>query len=82
MLTILDCRRLLGAYSHGLSDSQIEDIREGFMEIAHLAVHAFKRDQQIEIEERAAVLEFDANLPREQAMRTARGQVRRHRQKN
>jgi hypothetical protein len=94
MLSIEQCRALLPA-DCGLSDRDIEDLREQTYSLAGLLVHHFlkqahnsgaklshagsfraalqlvPKDQQAEIEERAAIVEFDGGLTRDEAERTA-----------
>ena len=91
MLTIDACRRLVEPNQRDLSDSQVEQLRDAYMEFARIAISAwvgeqgpmrpsaspYSADEQIKVEERAAVLEFDANLPRDRALREARDQHRR-----
>ena len=85
MLTVEACRRLVGPSLRELSDADIRRLRDDLTDIARLAVTSFvgarrpaesavlglAEDDRIEVEERAAVLEFDANMSRDDATRRA-----------
>jgi len=102
MLSIRQCRELLGDEASGLSDEELEVTREQIYSLAALTIDAAanyqKRthlrlvsgasaslpdptfmdalklvsdDQRVAIEERAAILEYDANLTRDEAERAA-----------
>jgi hypothetical protein len=68
----------------GLSDQQVESLRAGFYELAGIAcdgyelqrptlaaLESFSPDVRADIEERAAILEFDAEMSRTKATATA-----------
>jgi hypothetical protein len=81
------CRSLLGEMGSELSNEAITAMRDQLYAIATVALSIFERDSddssevallpQLDagmreaIEERAAVLEFDANMPRRVALRAA-----------
>lgn len=84
-LSLANCRHLLGDRGSNLSDSTVASLRDGFYDLAHLAValrprqshaddtalrHLPSEDREA-IEERAAVLEFDAGMPRRAATQAA-----------
>jgi hypothetical protein len=84
--SLKDCRRLLGTAGARLSDNQVEQLRDQLMELAVAVVSLYRRDDlaleecalqmtlppdREAIEERAAILEFDAGVPRDLATRTA-----------
>jgi hypothetical protein len=85
-ISLTMARQLLGS-SCDLSDVQIEQLRSGMYAIAESVVDAFARDyagdraqtalakvpcsDRDSVEERAAILEFDAKLPRDTATRLA-----------
>jgi hypothetical protein len=86
-LSVPACRRLLGAAGEGLSDAEVARIRDRFYAVAHCAVEAYIQDGSHEtepmvlaalpadvredVEERAAVLQYDARLSRGLATRVA-----------
>ena len=85
-LSLPDCRRLLGAAGDHLSDDDLRSLRTGMYELARCVVDAFPRhsndtqtralaivpeNDREDLEERAAVLEFDANMTRDAATRAA-----------
>jgi hypothetical protein len=96
-ISILSCRRHLGPLANALSDAQVESLRNQYYDIARVALdlHPMDRpmpfasalssvpeEQRLEVEERAAILEFDGRLTRDQAERLAltmhcNGKVRR-----
>lgn len=69
----------------GLSDTEVERLRDQMYELAHVTVNSYPRrtagcstvlgevapDDQAAIEERAAILEFEGNLHRDDAERLA-----------
>ena len=84
MLTLQRCRELLETDSPGLSDSELEALRKQLYAIAQVGIHARARERQFaqaiaalaederaDVEERAAILEFDGKLSRDQAERLA-----------
>ncbi len=94
MLSVKNCRELLGPTSRILADEEVEELREQLYCLAGLTVGQFVRTQRLAksesnildfrtalnsfmeaeidcIEERAAVIEFDGNLPRDEAERAA-----------
>ena len=91
MLPLQRCRELLG--DPDISDSQLEAAREQLYLLARAACAAYASagltfdeavgevdaDERVSLEERAAILEFDANLPRSIAERRALTEKRRHR---
>jgi hypothetical protein len=86
-LSLASCRRILGSAGNHLSDEQLRGLRTGMYELAGCAVDAFAQCSAADpegrvlgmvpepdrdgVEERAAVLEFDANLTRGAATRAA-----------
>jgi hypothetical protein len=86
-LSVEDCRRLLGGAGQGFSDDQIARVRDEFYALANIAVAFYEKDRAIgsedvslrclpleeqeSIDERAAILEFDAGIPRSRATRLA-----------
>jgi len=94
-MTVDTCRRLLGPAAHGVPDSQLEELLDGFTELAQFVVDTFvdgepartpgrgiAEDDVVQVQERAAILEFDAGLPREVATRKALAQFKKSRQAN
>jgi len=88
-LSIERCRALLGNDGDALSDSELEALRDQFYAIASVASRAYlARDaspfrtallrlseaDRIDVEERAAILEFEGKLCRDLAERQALGQ--------
>lgn len=87
MLSLPACRRLLGKAGDGMSDDHLARLRDQLYTLAHCAIAAFVQDASDEpgatvlaclppdvseeVEERAAILQFDANLPRGLATRAA-----------
>ena len=81
------CRRLLGKAGEGVSDDILARLRDQLYGVAHCAAEAFEMstsdtaeataldclppDAREEVEERAAIIQFDAKLPRELASRAA-----------
>ena len=88
-LPLKTCRRILGPAGVGLSDAQLEQLRAEMYALARCATEVFLRDSAPEpeasvlalvpaedrdgVEERAAVLQFDAKMTRGAATRTALG---------
>jgi hypothetical protein len=86
MLSLQKCRSLLGPNCE-LTDSQIDQLRQELYALAHIALDAHRestqpanensplehlpRENREQAEERAAIFEFDAGLPREAAERKA-----------
>ncbi len=85
-LSLTTCRRLLGASGTDLSDTELIRLVDQMSSYARVALTHYKTDgTQVEsaalrllptddreaIEERAAVLEFDAGMTRGEATRTA-----------
>ena len=85
-LTIAKCRALLGQAAEGLSDSEVESVRDQFYAMARVAANAYvagKRSlfgravselsaaDRYGVEERAAILQFDGRLLRDDAERLA-----------
>jgi hypothetical protein len=86
-LSIARCRGLLGAVGTRLSDEEVVRLRDQIYDVAHSVVEAYERDvddecdrealrqlsidEPEEIEERAAMLQFDGNMTRREATRTA-----------
>ena len=84
-LSIERCRGLLGAVGGRLSDSEIEQLRDQLRELASLVVEMYstthrgvtaslqmmRAEERVEVEERAAILEFEGKLPRVEAERRA-----------
>ena len=74
MLSIAACRKQLGAAGVDLSDAEVERLRDS---MATLAAAALRRVQRLsdaereEIQERAAIMEFDGGLARSAAERAA-----------
>ena len=87
LLPLPACRRLLGPVGEGLSDAEVIRLRDQLHLLAQSAVAAFAQeaclepeatvlgalppDVREEVEERAAILQFDAHLPRGLATRAA-----------
>jgi hypothetical protein len=81
VLSIQRCREILGDREMG--DATIEQLRAQLYALAtavtNLYVARESRSQKGDLEERAAILEFDANMPRPQAERIAFAGQKRHR---
>jgi hypothetical protein len=87
LLSLPACRRLLGHVGDSLSDAEVLRLRDQLYALAQCAVAAFAEDTadepektvlgsfapdaRDEIEERAAIIQFDAHLPRGLATRAA-----------
>ncbi len=87
LLSLPACRRLLGHVGDNLSDAEIVRLRDQFYALAQCAIAAFAEDAaseaeatvlgsltpclREEVEERAAIIQFDAHLPRGLATRAA-----------
>jgi hypothetical protein len=87
LLSLPACRRLLGPVGHSLSDAEVVRLRDQLYALAQSAIAAFAQDAcdepeatvlgclppavREEVEERAAILQFDAHLPRSLATRAA-----------
>jgi hypothetical protein len=87
LLSLPACRRLLGPVGDSLSDAEVVQLRDQLYALAQSAVAAFAQDAGDEqeatvlgclppavreaVEERAAILQFDAHLPRGLATRIA-----------
>lgn len=87
LLSLPACRRLLGPVGHSLSDPEVVRLRDQLYALAQCAVAAFEKDTsnepettvlacltpdaREEVEERAAIIQFDAHLPRGLATRAA-----------
>jgi len=96
MLSVKNCRQILGLESDNLSEREIEALRHQLYCLATLTVARFVETQSLaksesnanvldfrsalsslmddereSVEERAAVMEFDGNLPRDEAERAA-----------
>jgi hypothetical protein len=83
-LSLPECRRLLGREATDLSDAKIEGLRDQLYTFAQAVraqvsgnVHALQRRvvasqrDPVDVEERAAIMEFDGGLPRALADRLA-----------
>lgn len=80
-LSLAQCRESLGPTATGLSDDELLRLRAAFYELAEAAVDAFQTERAAfasiepadrdEVEERAAILEFDAEATRARATATA-----------
>lgn len=84
-LSIPKCRALLEEAADGLSDREVESIRDQFYGVVRAAANAQARVQtpfnrtiaqmssaeRDAVEERAAIVEFDGKLSRDEAERTA-----------
>jgi hypothetical protein len=85
-LPLVTCRRLLGTSGTGLSDAEVVRLVEQLYDVARIVValherdrvqvdatvlRALSKDERVDVEERAAVLEFDAGMSRRDATRTA-----------
>lgn len=78
------CRKLVGSDS-SLTDTELQQLRDQLYELATVMLQAYdsvarpailgiaklSESERIEVEERAAIFEFEANLTREQADRLA-----------
>jgi hypothetical protein len=85
LLSVSDCRHLLGTAGAGLADTDVVRLRDQLYAIAEIALLQHERsvaereaalrllpaDVRDGVEERAAVLEFDAGMTRSTATRTA-----------
>jgi len=91
MLSVTNCREILGADSAKISDAEMEALRDQLYYLATVTVNTLQSnrgssnafsnlrlslkqclaDTCIEVEERAAVMEFDGKLSRDQAERAA-----------
>ena len=81
---MLQCRRLCPA-ANTLADHELKAIRDGMYEMAVMLIGAYQRSaplavagidavpesDRFDVEERAAIVEFDCNLTRRQAERLA-----------
>jgi hypothetical protein len=85
-LSLATCRRLLGASGTGLTDAEVIRLVDQMYDLARIVVvlheqhrglmgdadlHGLSIDERAEVEERAAVLEFDAGMNRSDATRAA-----------
>jgi len=87
MLSVAQCRALLPGAGEDMTDVEVERLRVGFAAIAGLALDGVKRtgsaapakeafsmlptELREEVQERAAIMEFDGGLPRDRAERAA-----------
>lgn len=91
MLSLTDCREILGADSANISDAEMEALREQLYYLATVAIISLQANRGssssfsnlrpslnqccantcMELEERAAVMEFDGKLSRDEAERAA-----------
>jgi hypothetical protein len=91
MLSLTNCREILGADSANISDAEMEAIRDQLYYLASVTVNTLQSnrgrsnafsnlrlslnqclaDRCIEVEEIAAVMEFDGRLSRDEAERAA-----------
>jgi len=90
MLSLANCRELLGVESAKIVDEEMEALRDQLYSLANLSLKDFQakgksrsscsfrlslgqcfEESRIEVEERAAVMEFDGNLSRDEAERAA-----------
>jgi hypothetical protein len=94
-LTLATCRQLLGVASIGLTDRDVERLRDQLYELAQSIVFAYEgrngsaetqtelasisEIDREEVEERAAILEWDARMSRDAATRVALVPSRRRR---
>jgi hypothetical protein len=73
-LSVTECRRLIGPQCP-LSDEELRRVREELYQLATILVQSYigcrsaavgslPKDYRIDVEERAAILEFDGKLPR------------------
>lgn len=80
-LSLAKCREALGPAASGLSDDDVLRLRAALYELAETAVDAFEserealanveREDRYEVEERAAILEFDSGATRRRATEAA-----------
>src|SRR6186713_1343954 len=86
-ISLSSCRRHLGPLAIDLSDAEVERLRNQLYGIAGVALNlmsptnratpfasalsSLSEDQRFDVEERAAILEFDGRLTRDQAERLA-----------
>jgi hypothetical protein len=94
-LSLHACRSLIGSAGSCVPDAELEPLRDHFYDLALCVVTAFEEDsdtrqsfealsrlagdERIEVEERAAIMQFDASMLPEAALRaalTARGPSR------
>lgn len=84
MVSLQRCRELLTGDARAISDDKLEALRAQFYAVAQVGVRAAIRERQFaqaiavlseeeraDVEERAAILEFDGRLSRDQAERLA-----------
>jgi hypothetical protein len=87
LLSLPACRRLLGQAAEGVSDVELTRLRDQLYVVARCAVAVFERSTsdtgeltalaclpaaaREAVEERAAIVQFDAHLPRGMATRAA-----------
>ena len=80
-LSLAKCREILGPAALRLSDDDVLRLRAGLYELAETAVAAFRSEREVlanveredryDVEERAAILEFDAGGTRNRATAAA-----------
>jgi hypothetical protein len=85
-LSLEACREILGDAASSLPDMDLERLRDQMYALASAAIHAFKNvghdsfgsvatelatSERVDVEERAAILEFDGKLSRNAAERLA-----------
>ncbi len=79
MLSISKCREILGAKAANLLDSELELLRDQLYPLADVVVSHFlthskrvvENNLRDELEERAAILEFDGKISRSEAEQKA-----------
>ena len=84
MLSLQRCRELLTGDARAFSDDELEALRTQFYAVAQVGVRATIRERRFaqaiadlseeeraDVEERAAILEFEGRLSRDQAERLA-----------
>jgi hypothetical protein len=84
-LSLAECRGLLGRDDRSLTDEQLRRLRDRFYDLAALVITAYQSEiatgiatlaslsesNRIDVEERAAIMQFDGNLTREQSEKLA-----------
>ena len=84
MLSLQRCRELLAGDARSVSDEELEAVRKQFYALALVgtreaiqaqrfeqAIAKLREEERADVEERAAIMQFDGRLSREQAERLA-----------
>ena len=76
MLTLSQCRKILGPGSQDRSDDELTKIRASYIELSSVIFSTFRSNspssdapefERYDVPERAAILEFEAGIPRREA---------------